>query len=82
MLNKRESSEMNPDSLKVDRAAFSIASLPDETDEKKYWLSKTPYERLEALEWMRQVIYGYSPSTTRLQRVLTIVGKVQVRLTT
>ena len=63
---------MNSDSLKIDRAAFSIASLSDETDEKAYWLSKTPYERLEALEWMRQVIYGYSPSTTRLQRILTL----------
>jgi hypothetical protein len=73
MLNQMESSEMNTaDSLKVDRTAFSIATLSEETDEKAYWLSKTPYERLEALEWMRQVIYGYSPSTTRLQRILTI----------
>ena len=73
MLNRTGPSEMNTaDSLKVDRAAFSIASLSEETDEKEYWLSKTPYERLEALEWMRQVVYGYSPSTTRLQRVLTI----------
>ena len=71
--NQMESSEMNTaDSLKVDRTAFSVASLSEETDEKEYWLSKTPYERLEALEWMRQVIYGYNPSTTRLQRVLTI----------
>jgi hypothetical protein len=68
-----EQSKMNtPESFKIDRTAFSVTSLFEETDEKEYWLSKTPYERLEALEWMRQVIYGYSPFTTRLQRVLTI----------
>jgi hypothetical protein len=73
MLNQIDPSEMNSvDALKVDRAAFSVASLSEETDEKAYWLSKTPYERLQALEWMRQVIYGYNPATTRLQRVLTI----------
>jgi hypothetical protein len=27
---------------------------------------------LEAVELMRQIIYGYDPSTTRLQRVLEI----------
>ncbi len=60
------------DSFKIDRNAFSVASLFDETDEKEYWLSKTPYERLQALELMRQIIYGYNPSSTRLQRVFTI----------
>jgi len=39
---------------------------------KAYWLSKTPYERLQATELMRQIIYGYDPSATRLQRVLEI----------
>jgi hypothetical protein len=73
MLNQVDSSKMNVvDSLKVNRAAFSVAELDEETDEKAYWLSKTPYERLQALEWMRQIIYGYNPATTRLQRVLTI----------
>ena len=60
------------DSVRIEKTAFSVASLFDESDEKDYWLSKTPYERLEAIELMRQIIYGYSPSTTRLQRVLTV----------
>lgn len=59
-------------SLKIDRTAFTVASLFDEPDEKSYWLSKTPYERLEAVELMRQIIYGYDPSATRLQRVLEV----------
>jgi hypothetical protein len=44
----------------------------DQADKKSYWLSKTPYERLEAVELMRQVAYGYDPSGTRLQRVLEV----------
>lgn len=60
------------DSLRMDKSAFSVASLFDESDEKDYWLSRTPYERLEAAETMRQIIYGYDPSSTRLQRILTV----------
>ena len=50
-----------------------VSGLHDETDEREFWLSKTPSERLAALELMRQVIYGYDPSTTRLQRVFSVV---------
>lgn len=38
-----------------------------------YWHSRTPQERLWALELMRQRFYGYDPATTRIQRVLEIV---------
>jgi hypothetical protein len=62
-------------SLKIDRTAFTVASLFDQSDEKSYWLSKTPYERLQAVELMRQIIYGYDPSATRLQRVLEITQR-------
>ncbi|HBY93864.1 MAG TPA: hypothetical protein DEP84_07805 [Chloroflexi bacterium] len=58
--------------FKMDKTAFSIASLFDESDEKAYWLSKTPYERLQAVELMRQVIYGYKPTTARLQRFFEV----------
>jgi len=57
---------------KLDKNALSIASLQDETDEKAFWFSKTPQERIQAIEVMRQIIYGYDPATTRLQRVLEI----------
>lgn len=60
------------DSVKVKKDAFIVKSLFEESDEKSYWLSKTPYERLTAMELMRQIIYGYDPSTTRLQRVFKI----------
>jgi len=57
---------------KMDKTAFSVASLFDESDEKTYWLSKTPYERLQAVELMRQVIYGYKPASIRLQRFFEV----------
>ncbi len=60
------------DTLRMDRSTLSVTSLFDESDEKRYWLSKTPHERLEAVEWMRQINYGYDPTTTRLQRVLEV----------
>ena len=63
------------DSIRIDRTSFSVVSLSDEPDEKEFWLSKTPEERLEALEIMRQIVYGYDPSTTRLQRVLEIAQR-------
>ncbi len=63
------------DSVKIDRKALSVGSVLEPSDEKAYWLSKTPQERLQAAELMRQIIYGYDPSTTRLQRVLEIAQR-------
>lgn len=54
----------------MDKNVFEIVALTDESDEKAFWQSKTPTERLAALEFMRQVMYGYDPTTARLQRVL------------
>jgi hypothetical protein len=60
------------DSHRIDKTFLSVASLSDQSDEKAYWLSKSPQQRLEAIELMRQINYGYDPSSTRLQRILTI----------
>ena len=57
----------------MDKTAFSIVSLTDESDEKEYWQTKTTQERLETMEMLRQMNYGYDPATARLQRVLTVV---------
>lgn len=58
--------------MRMDKTAFSIVTLSDESDEVTYWLTKTPQERLQGVELMRRVVYGYEPSSTRLQRVLEI----------
>ena len=57
---------------KMDKKVPTIASLHDPSDENEYWRRQTPEACWEALELMRQVVYGYDPSTERLQRLLTI----------
>jgi hypothetical protein len=56
----------------LDRKAFSVGSLTDDSEEMQYWLERTPAERMAALEQIRQILYGYNPSTIRLQRILEI----------
>ncbi len=60
-------------SMIKDKKAFSVVSLLDESSDKKYWLSKTPQEKIQAIEFLRQTMYGYDPSTTRLQRFFEVV---------
>jgi hypothetical protein len=60
------------DSLRVDRTAFRMDSFRDESDAKAYWKSRMPAERLEHLEILQQIHYGYDPATDRLQRVFEV----------
>jgi len=59
------------DSFRLDKSALTVTSLSDDSEEKEYWSQKSPEERWRAIEQMRQIVYGYDPSTSRLQRVLT-----------
>lgn len=64
------------DRFKIDRTAFSVISIDEQReDDKRYWRSKTPHERLEAVEITRQILYGYDPATARLQRVLEVARR-------
>jgi hypothetical protein len=60
------------DNLRVDRSAFRVDSLDDEPKDTAYWRSKQPCERWEALEILRQIVYGYDPSTARLQKFFEV----------
>lgn len=60
--------------LKVDRMTFSVSALTSESDEKAYWLMRTPAERLKQMEILRRINYGYS-ATARLQRVLEVTER-------
>ena len=60
---------------KMDKTKLTVASLSDPSDENDYWHQQTPEARLEALELMRQINYGYDPSTERLQRLLTVTQR-------
>jgi len=55
---------------RLDRNAITVTALNDIEEEKKFWLSKTPLERLEAVELNRRLVYGKDRTASRLQRVL------------
>lgn len=63
-----------PVNLKIDRKAFSVTSLTDDSGEKEYWLARTPYERLKQVEILRRINYGHRASA-RLQRVFEIAER-------
>ena len=60
------------DDFRMDRNFFDVRSLNDPSDEKGFWLSRSPFQRLEVVEILRQLNYGYDPTTARLQRVLEV----------
>jgi hypothetical protein len=63
------------ESVVLDKKAFSVGVLPEASDEKDFWVAASPGKRLQAVEIMRQIVYGYDPSTTRLQRVLAVTQR-------
>jgi len=59
---------------KLDKTAFALAPLFDESEDKAYWLSRTPHQRLQHIEVLRRINYGHQ-STARLQRVLELASR-------
>ena len=60
---------MMDDASSLDRSAFSVTTLSGQSDDRAYWQSQSPEERLAAVEQLRQLNYNYDPAE-RLQRVL------------
>ncbi len=55
----------------MDKKTLKITSIHN-GDDHNYWAKKSYLERIEALEILRRIIFGYDASTERLQRTLTI----------
>lgn len=58
--------------MRVDRTKLSVSNSFDNTEEKVYWLARTPQERLVHIERLRRINYG-DRTAERLQRVLEVV---------
>ena len=59
--------------MTIDKTIVRKFKLGEEPSDLAYWLTKTPLQRLETLEFLRQQLYD---STTKgLQRVYTIVKR-------
>jgi hypothetical protein len=64
------------DTIRLDKTAFSVISVADaDADVKAYWKGQSTRARLEALELMRQVMYGYDPITDRVERVFEVIKR-------
>ncbi|MCA9142951.1 MAG: hypothetical protein H6821_06410 [Planctomycetaceae bacterium] len=57
----------------LERRFTAVRSLQEEGDDREFWRSQTPEQRFLAAEQMRQIAYGYDPTSDRLQRVLRVV---------
>lgn len=57
--------------IRLDKTAISVVPHFDESDERDYWLSRTPQERLRHIEVLRRINYGHR-AAAGLQRVLEI----------
>jgi len=63
-------------SAKLNKNSISIASAEEfETHDIQFWRTKSTSERLEAIEMMRQINFGYDPSSERLQRLFTVAQR-------
>ncbi|OGU37707.1 MAG: hypothetical protein A2315_07680 [Ignavibacteria bacterium RIFOXYB2_FULL_35_12] len=60
---------MDEELFRIDRNAISFSTLANNDSDRRFWLSKTAVERLQAVELLRILMYGYDPATERLQRV-------------
>jgi hypothetical protein len=61
------------DDARVNRLAFEVTSFAEaEKADLEYWRSRTPDERLEALELSRQIAYGYDPTARGLSRFFEV----------
>ena len=58
---------------RLDRSSLKVTGFDEATaDDIDYWMSKSPTERIEALEYLRRWAYGDDQVDARLQRVFTI----------
>lgn len=58
---------------RIQRNAFEVVSLSN-VDDSNYWLSRSPIERIEAIEFMRKAMFGSDRVSERLQRILTVAS--------
>ena len=56
---------------KIQRDVFEVVDLHD-SDDIGYWRDRSYIERIQAIEFLRKVMFGNDRVSARLQRVLTI----------
>jgi len=59
----------------LNKKIVNVTSIDDIEEEKRYWMSKSPLERIEAIEINRRMVYGQDRVTSRLQRFFEIAER-------
>lgn len=59
--------------LHLDKTKISISDSFDNTEEKEYWWSRTPEERLAHVERLRRICYGEEAMKQMDKSILEIV---------
>ena len=62
--------------MTLNKSVIQVDEL-DSADEsgRRYWRAQSHADRLEAVEFQRQQLFAYDPTTARLQRVLSITER-------
>jgi hypothetical protein len=63
----------------VDWSYIRVGKITDPDPDLEYWRAKTPLERLQAAELIRQVLYGYDAATARLPGPLELLRRPRER---
>ncbi len=70
-LNKRNGSGMA--TPRLDKAVLPAVPIDEVDEERTFWHSQPPHKRLQAIELLRELNYGKSAVSGRLQRFLEVV---------
>jgi hypothetical protein len=65
--------DMDTDTYRLDKTAFSVTDMNDIESDKQYWFKKTPIERLEFVEYFRILNYGENVIKSGIQRVFEVI---------
>jgi hypothetical protein len=58
---------------RIDRSKVTLTSFDEaDADDIDYWMSKTPTERVEAIEYLRRWAYGDAAVDAGVQRILEL----------
>ena len=61
---------------RIDKTTFEVRTFQQaEADDIDYWMSKTPQERIECVEYLRRWVYGDDQIDARLQRFFEVVQR-------
>ncbi len=63
----------NTSEMRLDKTKITVSNSFDNTEEKEYWLSRTPEERLIHMERLRRICYGEKATGRMDKKVFEVI---------